>query len=146
MRALVLAAAIALGPAAASEIVSYAIVQDDGSLRVQGRTIRLFAVYIPPGERICRTAVRPARCAPRAALALDFRIGARFVHCRRARPYRDGSLEAVCRVDGEDLGAYLIAQGLALARPDPPFEYTALERIARARRLGLWGFPADSFE
>jgi hypothetical protein len=61
MRTLALAITITLGSitlgsiaaAASSEIVSYAIVQDDGSLRVQGRTIRLFAVYIPPGERIC---------------------------------------------------------------------------------------------
>jgi len=28
--------------------------------------------------------------------------------------------------------------------PGAPFEYFALERIAQARGLGLWGFPADS--
>ena len=57
MRALGLAVAIALGPAAAaaaSEIVSYAIVQDDGSLGVRGTTIHLFAFYIPSSERACR--------------------------------------------------------------------------------------------
>ncbi len=149
MRTFVLAVAIALGSvtaAAAPEIVSYAIVQDDGSLRVQGRTIRLFAVHIPPSERICRTFIRPVRCAPRAALALDFRIAARFVRCQRAGADRDGSLLVVCRVDGQDLGAYLIAQGLALARPEAPFSYIALERIARARHLGFWGFPAEPFD
>ena len=150
MRALVLAVLVALSlasaAAAAPEIVSYAIVQDDGTLRVAGRTIRLFAVYIPASGPICRTAVRPVRCAPRAALALDFRIGARFVRCRRVGARPDGSLDAVCRVDAEDLGAYLIARGLALARPEAPFAYAALERIARTRRLGLWGLFADSFD
>ena len=148
MRTFVLAISITLGSMAAAspEIVSYAIVQDDGSLRVRGKTIRLFAVYIPPSGRICNDAIRPVRCAPRAALALDFRIGARFVHCTRAGAKPDGSIEAVCRVDGEDLGAYLISRGLALARPGAPFEYAALERIARARRRGLWGFPADGYD
>ena len=149
MRTFVLAVAIALDSVAATaapEIVSYAIVQDDGSLRVQGRTIRLFAVHIPSSERICRTLIRPVRCAPQAVLALDFRIGARFARCQRAGAARDGSLLAVCRVEGQDLGAYLIAQGLALARPEAPFSYIALERIARARHLGLWGFPAEPFD
>ena len=148
MRTIVLAVSIvlgSLGAAAAPDIVSYAIVQDDGSLRVQGRTIRLFAIYVPPTGRTCRTVIRPVRCAPRAALALDVKIGARFVRCERTGAGPRRSIEAVCRVDGEDLGAYLIAQGLALARPGAPFEYAALERIARARRLGVWGFPAERF-
>ena len=31
----------------------------------------------------------------------------------------------------------------ALALPDAPFEYHALEKIARHRGLGVWGMPAD---
>ena len=108
MRTFVLAVSIILGSVsatAAPEIVSYAIVQDDGSLRVQGRTIRLFAVHIPSSKRVCHTVIRPVQCAPRAALALDFRIGARFVRCERTGADRDGSLVAICRVDGHRTSA-----------------------------------------
>ena len=70
--------------------------------------------------------------------------------CRPVSRNVDGSLNAFCFVDhtfhsyGEDLGAYLIARGLALAGPYAPFEYLALERIAQTRELGIWGFPVDS--
>jgi endonuclease YncB( thermonuclease family) len=43
------------------------------------------------------------------------------------------------------LGAYLIREGLALAGPDAPFEYQALERIAQTNGFGVWSFQADQF-
>jgi endonuclease YncB( thermonuclease family) len=36
------------------------------------------------------------------------------------------------------LGAYLLRRGLALALPGSPFEYQALERIARSQGRGVW--------
>ena len=38
-----------------------------------------------------------------------------------------------------DLGAYLIERGWAVASPEGPFEYQVLEKIARERRMGVWG-------
>ncbi|MGF1641951.1 MAG: thermonuclease family protein [Rhodospirillales bacterium] len=147
--ALAIAGAAGRSVAAASVVESYAIVRDDATLVVRGRTIRLFGVHLPADERRCRTALRPVRCASRAALALDFKIQG-FVRCREVRALADGSLEAFCSVghsrfsDGDDLGTYLIGQGLALARPDAPFAYHAEERIARANERGVWGFQADA--
>lgn len=130
----------------AADLISYASVREDGSLLVRGRTVRLAGIYIPPTERICRTFISPVRCGPRAVLQLDFRIGSRFVHCERQGRNTDGSISATCRVNGEDLGAWLISQGWALATPDAPFEYHALERIARSRQIGVWGFAVDAVE
>jgi endonuclease YncB( thermonuclease family) len=147
-------AAILLGllaalPAAQAEIRSYAIVQDDGSLKVSGRIVRLHGIYIPQGEQFCATQVRPVECKSRAALALEQRIQS-FVRCNETAAFTDGSVGAVCTVDGDgvtspriDLGAWLIDQGWALARPEAPFEYHARERIARERGFGVWGFQAD---
>lgn len=42
---------------------------------------------------------------------------------------------------GEDLAAYLLEQGWAVALPYTPFEYHVLERIARHKGFGIWGFP-----
>ena len=44
-----------------------------------------------------------------------------------------------------DLGANLISAGMALAGPNAPFEYQALERIARATHQGIWSFQAGNF-
>jgi endonuclease YncB( thermonuclease family) len=72
------------------------------------------------------------------------------VHCYPQTENPDGSLNGICFVgrssfdEGEDLAAYLIEQGWALALPNAPFEYHALERIARHNDRGIWGFNVDS--
>lgn len=128
--------------AVSADISSYAFVQPDGSLRVDGRTIKLYGVHIPPTAETCRTNERPVRCSSRAALALEFKI-AGFVSCAPRERLEDGSLTAVCSADGVDLGAYLLQRGWALALPDAPFEYVALERIARAHGVGVWGIAVE---
>ena len=125
--------------APASDLSSYAFVNDDGSLRVDNRTVRLDGIIIPPTDQTCQSNVRPITCAPQAALALNFKIGVNFVHCdiRERRP--NGDVTAHCTVNDEDLAAWLIQQGWAAAAPDAPPEYIVLEKIARQRGLGVWG-------
>ncbi len=154
MRNLAFAILLALAATTAeADIVGPAIIQDDGSLKIRWWTIRLHSIHIPQSNRVCRTTIRPARCGSEAMLALDFRIQG-FVRCKpvtRNRDgsvtrNRDGSVSAVCYVRGrgsvlepdEDLAAYLLRQGLAVAGPEAPFEYVTLERIARAQRRGIW--------
>jgi endonuclease YncB( thermonuclease family) len=136
--------------AVGGEIVSYAIVQDDATLRVEGKTIRLFGVYPVDLRRFCDDTFRPIRCQTRAAVALASRIQG-FVHCDPAVQYDDSTIGAFCSVSGDgvldppvDLGAYLIREGWAVALPEAPFEYHNLEKIARAHGRGIWGFQVDS--
>jgi endonuclease YncB( thermonuclease family) len=129
--------------ASANELVSYVFVQPDGTLRLSGSTVRLYGIYVPPTEQSCRTFERPVQCSSRAALALDFHIGVEFVHCEERATHTDGSISALCRVRGEDLSAWMLQSGWALALPDAPFEYAALEKIARARALGVWGLSGE---
>lgn len=140
----------AIRPAAA-DFESYAVVQNDASLRIRNQTVHLFGIFIPGREAQCTTRFRPARCGlNRAAVALDFKIQG-FVRCQPRAVRADGSLEAICAVNaspfspGEDLAAYLLEEGLAIARPEAPFEYHALQEIAQANDRGFWGFQADSF-
>jgi endonuclease YncB( thermonuclease family) len=132
-------------PSMAAEFTSYAIVREDASMVIQGRVVRLYGIYIPDTGRTCRTFFSPPECGTRAALALEFKTGTHFVTCREVAALSDGSVSAVCWADEEDLAAYLIRQGWALAGPDAPFEYVALERIAERRGLGVWGFPVGEF-
>jgi endonuclease YncB( thermonuclease family) len=141
--------AFAQDAVAAADIVSYAIVQDDATLRVRGKTIRLYGVYVADLRPFCDSTFRPARCQTRAAVALASRIQG-FVRCVPQVEYRDGSIGAFCSVRGTgtpsrriDLGAYLIEQGWAVALPQAPFAYHTLEEIAKVNGRGVWGFQAD---
>ncbi len=140
---LIVALTLVAGPAAA-DVGERARVQDDGTIKVNGKTIRLFGIHIPLLDRICRTNIRPKRCAPRAVLQLDFKIRG-FVYCEEVQRFSDGSRGAVCRTGPkrEDLAAWLLHQGWAVALPGAPIEYVTLERFAQANRRGFWGFQAD---
>ena len=133
----------------AAELNSYARVLDDGSLSIKGHKVHLHGIYLADNRQQCRNNIRPVRCASRSVLALDSRIQG-FVHCYPQAENSDGSLDAICYVDrgsftdGEDLGAYLIENGWAMALPNAPFEYHALERIARHNNRGVWGFTVDN--
>lgn len=135
--------------AAADDVVGRAVVLDDASLRIRHTIVRLHGIYIPTTGRSCAFFLRPVPCADRAALALETRIQG-FVHCSAVSRNLDGSVNAICFIRrkfyslGEDLGAYLLSRGLALALPGAPFEYVALERIAQTRQLGIWGFQVDA--
>ncbi len=134
-----------------ANLVGHAIVQDDASLLIKGQTVHLFGVYIPPTNRQCRAWISPLRCDSRAALDLDFKVSG-FITCFPVSENDDGSLNATCYQDrtsfhqGTDLAAYLIERGWALALPDAPFEYQALEKIARNQGVGVWGYTIDSIE
>jgi endonuclease YncB( thermonuclease family) len=135
--------------AAANEVVGRAVVLDDASLRIRNTVFRLHGIYVPATGRSCAFFLRPVPCADRAALALETRIQG-FVHCSAVSRNRDGSVNAICFIRrkfyslGEDLAAYLLSRGLALALPGAPFEYVALERIAQTRQLGFWGLQVDA--
>lgn len=125
------------------EISSFAFVQDDGSLKVAGYLIHLYGIYIPPTEQACFTFIRPIPCGPRASLALDFKISGDFVHCIPRATNPDGSITASCTSRNEDLSAWMLQRGWAVTLPDAPFEYVAMERIARSKGIGIWGIPID---
>jgi endonuclease YncB( thermonuclease family) len=148
LAAILLASLLAACPAFAETISSYAFINDDGTLRINRKTIHLYGIHIPKTSTNCRTSTQPPECGQRAALALKFKIKS-FVRCEIVSENSDGSLIGQCRVnyshfdEGEDLSAYLLERGWALALPDAPIEYKALDRIAQSRGMGIWGIAVD---
>jgi endonuclease YncB( thermonuclease family) len=136
-------------PSHARELHSYARVNENGSLRIKGKTVYLHGIHIPDTNRTCARNRNPPVCGSRAVVALERKIDG-FVRCEIISENEDRSLVGWCRVnsssfdEGEDLGAYLLQQGWAVALPDAPFEYQTLEKIARSRGFGVWGIPADN--
>ena len=142
-------AALWAGPLEAREIKSHARVNEDGSLRISGKTIHLAGIHIPRTNKTCKTYRSPPVCGSRAAIALDFKIQG-FVRCEILSENDDRSLNGICWVnsgsfsEGEDLAAYLLEKGWAVALPNASIEYQTLEKIARTRGFGVWGMPVDN--
>jgi endonuclease YncB( thermonuclease family) len=134
-------------PALAETIASYAFINDDGTLRINRKTIHLYGIVIPQTSVNCARQ-QPSFCGERAALALEFKIKG-FVRCEVMDEKPDGSIIGRCFAnysnfdEGDDLSAYLLERGWAAALPDAPAEYQVLERIAQYRRMGIWGIAID---
>jgi endonuclease YncB( thermonuclease family) len=146
LRLCALVACIAsLQPAcSASGISSFAFVHEDGSLTINGLRIHLYGIYIPPTERTCTTTIQPMPCGTRASLALEFKVSGDFVRCTERTQQADGSITANCSAGNADLSEWMLQRGWAVALPDAPFHYAALEKIARAKGIGIWGIPVDA--
>ena len=125
------------------EISGSAFVQPDSSLRISGTLVHLYGIYVPPTDETCYTFIRPVPCGPRASLALDFKISGDFVHCLPRATNPDGSVTASCTSGSDDLSEWMLQRGWAVARPEAPFEYAAMERIAQSKGIGIWGLPVD---
>jgi 1A family penicillin-binding protein len=100
------------------------IVQNTGTLELQGRVIRLFGVE-----------------GTRGRAARDFRryLGRREVTCE---PAGSGN-EYRCRVDNQDLSRVVLFNGGGRATPSASAELRALDQQARAARVGIWSGGGD---
>src|SRR5215217_1355786 len=140
--ALLLGLAIAIGPpssAAADRIVGRASVVDGDTIEIHGERIRLFGIDAPESGQTCLDAKGQSyRCGQKAALVLDARIGEGVVTCERKDTDRYGRVVALCRVFGEDLGAWMVDLGWALAYRTYSTRYAPAEELARSRSLGMW--------
>ncbi len=112
---------------------------DGDSLRLSGLSIRLKGVDAPEMQQTCERGGRPYRCGEVARQALTARIAGEPVECRLAGRDRYGRSLAFCRARGEDIGGWLVEEGLAVGYGD----YEREEARAREQRRGLW---AGTFE
>lgn len=147
--ALALLAGLQAPPARAGEaaprIVSGpATVIDGATLDLGGRRLRLYGMDAPDLDQTCSDGhERDYACGRAAAAALTARIGGENVACE----LREADGTALCRRDGEDLAAWMVANGYAIADRSAPAAYEAQDRRAWGRRVGLWSgvfeIPAD---
>lgn len=122
----------------------FARVNDLGHLIIAGREVALAGIEVPTWDRVCRRQVSPIRCGPPAVLVLDDMVRG-FVHCDIVGERGAGLVEGRCTIasrrlldDRLDLAAGLLRQGWAFARDDAPGLYRSLERLARAKEIGVW--------
>ncbi|WP_296816558.1 thermonuclease family protein [Brevundimonas sp.] len=115
-------------------IAGPAEVIDGDTLRIGAERIRLHGIDAPEIDQRCGETA----CGEVARYALSRMIGGETVACQGAERDRYRRLVAVCLVEGEDLGRWMVAQGWALAYRRYSSDYVAEEQEAEAAGLGLW--------
>lgn len=124
-----------------NSIKGTAEVTDGDSLKVAGCPIRLHGIDAPEKDQWCLDGSgKQVACGHDSTERLRAFIGSREVSCEK----KDVDLKycrtlARCSVDGEDIEAWMVRQGLALAYDQYSTDYIPQQNEARAAKRGLWG-------
>ncbi|CAO4175864.1 thermonuclease family protein [Methylorubrum populi] len=138
-----LAASAPAGPARAADatrtVSGAATVIDGATLAIGGQHLRLHGIDAPDLDQTCFDArERGYACGRVAAEALAARIAGGTVACEpRAAITADGATTALCRLGADDLAAWMVGNGYAVAESGSA-AYMAEDQRAWGRRLGLW--------
>jgi endonuclease YncB( thermonuclease family) len=114
-------------------------VSDGDTLRIGAVRVRLFGIDAPESRQPCDSGEKGGwACGAAAADRLRELTAGRAVHCVPRDRDRYGRLVATCSAGGVDLGARLVAEGLARAYTRFGDDYAAVERRAKTEQIGLW--------
>ncbi len=120
------------------EISGPAVVVDADTIAVRTTRIRLSGIDAPESGQTCRAAGQSWPCGEQATEALTDRIGDQAVQCEERDRDSFGRIVAVCQLAGQDLNAWLVAQGWAMAYRQFSEAYVAEEAAAAAAGRGIW--------
>ena len=102
-------------PAGAADVAGRASVIDGDTIELHGQRIRLYGIDAPERAQKCSQYGDSWPCGQRAASVLADRIGTRTVSCKPRDRDQYGRIVAVCLVGGDNLNAWMVRQGWALA-------------------------------
>ncbi len=125
-------------PRKPDQLIGRASVIDGDTIKIRGQSIRLHGIDALEDAQKCLAGGQRQRCAQKAALALANKIGRRNVVCDKRNEDRYGRIVAICRVDGDSLNAWLVAEGWALAYRRYSRRYIEQEKAAKQARKGVW--------
>lgn len=115
---------------------------DGDSLRLDGVEIRLMGIDAPEFDQPCFREGRPWRCGPAARAHLARALAQGEANCVSNQRDRYGRALARCSVNGVEINAAMVREGMAFAYGDA---YRREQAEARDARRGLWaGPPAES--
>ncbi len=137
---------LSIAPAAfaAADIIGQASVIDGDTIEIHGQRIRLFGIDAPEHDQLCEAGGHQYRCGQQASLALSDQIGSKSVDCVPRDVDQYGRVVAVCSVTGEDLNAWMVRHGWALAYRHYSTAYVPDEDTARMAGGGIWRGTFDA--
>ena len=109
-------------------------ISDGDTLKQGGITYRLWGIDAPEAKQVCPDGW-PAGSL--AATRLQALTAGRSIVCQEKDRDRYGRTVAICRANGEDLGAILVREGFAWAFTRYSRDYADAEARARAKRVGV---------
>lgn len=121
-----------------ADVSGRARVIDGDSLEIGGTRIRLFGIDAPERVQSCREGGELWICGGLARVRLEERISGRAVVCEEKDRDRYGRIVAVCRAGGEDLNAWMVSGGWAMAYRRYSEAYVDEEARAKSSRQGIW--------
>lgn len=127
-----------------ADVAGTASVIDGDTIEIHGQRIRLHGIDAPEGRQLCRLPDgRGWRCGSAGANELAAMIDRRPVSCATKDIDRYGRVVAVCHVGRQDINAWIVEQGWAVAYRQYSTDYLDEEAAARQARRGIWSSQFD---
>jgi endonuclease YncB( thermonuclease family) len=123
----------------ADDLAGPARVIDGDTIAFASRHVRLHGIDAPETDQVCLDA-RGERwtCGVAARDRLSSHVTGRNISCSAHGEDRYGRTLATCSAGGENLNAWMVREGLALAYVQYSREYVGEEAAAREHRSGMW--------
>ncbi len=129
---------------AAAPISGRAVAVDGDTLEFGGMRVRLEGIDAPEMGQTCgRRWVGTWNCGRAAQRALDEIVQGRRIECERRGRDKYGRELGICFVDGRDINAELVRQGMAWAFVKYSQSYVGAETEARKAGAGVWQGNAE---
>lgn len=136
-----LAIGVSLSASAATQstITGTASVIDGDTIEIHGSRIRLHAIdAIESGQKCLLPNGEEWRCGAESANVLAQKIGHSPVECRVTDTDRYGRFVAKCFQKGQDLNAWMVSNGWAVAYRQYGHDYILQEHEAKSAKRGIW--------
>lgn len=120
------------------QIVGEARVIDGDTIVIHGQHIRLNGIDAPETAQRCGTLGHEWACGQDASVALSNWLANRTVSCSPKGKDRYQRTIAQCFNGSDDIQAWLVENGWALAYRKYSDEYVSAEQLAKSKKIGLW--------
>lgn len=122
-----------------AEVTGTVRVINANTLEMQGQYIRLHGVDALDLSQNCKNkGGRLWPCGRQSALALQQAIGGAPLRCEPMNRNYSGQIVAVCKKSGDDINAWMVARGWALADKSTSYDYLGAEQSAQSAGAGIW--------
>lgn len=123
----------------AATVTGPAAIVDGDTIWVASQEVRIYGIDAPETGQKCQLPKGTWNCSNAAIAELTRMVEGKTVHCVGHESDQYGRLIARCSTDGfPDLGAHLVASGLAWAFIKYSTDYSKLERGPRIKKVGIW--------
>ncbi|MGC3936244.1 thermonuclease family protein [Roseobacter sp. EG26] len=130
--------AVPFGSYAADTLSGSVRVIDGDTLAIGTTRVRIFGIDAPEADQTCTTMQGAKwKCGAWVSAEVEKRFGGRQATCEPMAVDRYGRTVARCHVNGEDIGATLVSEGLAFAYRQYSQHYVLAEKGAAVRDVGL---------